>query len=126
MPLSAADGPTITRIDALPAPYGVTAYFRFFPKPERPSVFVKITCEDGSVGWGQSVPIPTWSYECPGCDDLKMLRVGIKDNELHLHASPDNDHHLDWLTSIKTRQPAARQPRSDTARVAHAWWRMPP
>jgi L-alanine-DL-glutamate epimerase-like enolase superfamily enzyme len=26
-------------------------------------VFVKITCEDGSFGWGQSVPLPTWSYE---------------------------------------------------------------
>ncbi len=39
--------------------------------------------------------------------NLKMLRDGIKDNELHLHASPNNDHHLDWLTSIKTRQPPA-------------------
>jgi predicted dehydrogenase len=36
--------------------------------------------------------------------DLKMLRAGVKDNELHLHTSPKNDHHLDWLTSIKTRQ----------------------
>ncbi len=65
MPLSADDAPPIIRIEALPAPYGVTAYFRFFPKPERPTVMVKITCEDGSVGWGQSVPIPTWSYETP-------------------------------------------------------------
>jgi L-alanine-DL-glutamate epimerase-like enolase superfamily enzyme len=56
---------SITRIEVFPAPYRVTAYFRFFPKPERPTVFVKITCEDGSVGWGQSVPIPTWSYETP-------------------------------------------------------------
>jgi predicted dehydrogenase len=39
--------------------------------------------------------------------DLKMLRDGVKDNELHLHASPRNDHHLDWLTSIQTRQPPA-------------------
>jgi hypothetical protein len=40
--------------------------------------------------------------------DPRMLRAGIKDNELHLHASPGNDHHLDWLTSIRTRQePAA-------------------
>jgi L-alanine-DL-glutamate epimerase-like enolase superfamily enzyme len=28
-------------------------------------VLVKITCEDGTVGWGQSVPLPTWSYETP-------------------------------------------------------------
>jgi predicted dehydrogenase len=39
--------------------------------------------------------------------DLKMLRAGIKDDEIHLHHSPKNDHHLDWLTSIKTRQPPA-------------------
>jgi L-alanine-DL-glutamate epimerase-like enolase superfamily enzyme len=26
-------------------------------------VFVKVTLEDGQVGWGQSVPIPSWSYE---------------------------------------------------------------
>jgi len=39
--------------------------------------------------------------------DLKMLRAGIKDNGIHLHHSPKNDHHLDWLTSIKTRKPPA-------------------
>jgi L-alanine-DL-glutamate epimerase-like enolase superfamily enzyme len=26
---------------------------------------VRMECEDGTVGWGQSVPIPTWSYETP-------------------------------------------------------------
>jgi myo-inositol 2-dehydrogenase/D-chiro-inositol 1-dehydrogenase len=46
--------------------------------------------------------------------DRKMLQVGIKDNELHLHASPNNDHHLDWLTSVKTRQPPAT-----TAEIGH-------
>lgn len=62
---AAQAAPVITKIEVFPAPYRVTAYFRFFPKPERPTVFVKLTCEDGSVGWGQSVPIPTWSYETP-------------------------------------------------------------
>jgi myo-inositol 2-dehydrogenase / D-chiro-inositol 1-dehydrogenase len=38
----------------------------------------------------------------------RIVRDGIKDNELHLHASPRNDHHLDWLTSVRTRkQPVA-------------------
>jgi myo-inositol 2-dehydrogenase / D-chiro-inositol 1-dehydrogenase len=36
--------------------------------------------------------------------DRRWLTEGIKDNEIRLHASPRNDHHLDWLTSIKTRQ----------------------
>jgi L-alanine-DL-glutamate epimerase-like enolase superfamily enzyme len=57
--------PPIARIDILPHPYAVTGHFRFLKKPERPSVFVKVTCEDGTFGWGQSVPMPTWSYETP-------------------------------------------------------------
>ncbi len=61
----ASSAPPVTRIETFQAPYRVTAYFRFLPKPERPSVLVKITCEDGSTGWGQSVPLPTWSYETP-------------------------------------------------------------
>ena len=65
MPQTTGGGPPITKIETFIAPYRVTAYFRFFPKPERPSIFVKITCEDGSTGWGQSVPVPTWSYETP-------------------------------------------------------------
>lgn len=36
--------------------------------------------------------------------DVRILRDGIKDNEIHLHASPKDDHHLDWLTSIRTRK----------------------
>ena len=36
--------------------------------------------------------------------DRRWIKEGIKDNEIHLHASPKNDHHLDWLTSIKTRK----------------------
>ncbi len=57
--------------------------------------------------------------------DLKILTAGIKDNELRLHASPKNDHHLDWLTSIRTRKepvaPAEDGHRSCTAcLLAHA------
>jgi predicted dehydrogenase len=40
--------------------------------------------------------------------DPKMLLAGIKPGEVHLHASPSNNHHLDWLESIRSRkQPAA-------------------
>src|ERR1035438_9603327 len=59
----AKDAAPIRRVEVFPVNYQVTAYFKFLPKPERPSVFVKITCEDGTFGWGQSVPLPTWSYE---------------------------------------------------------------
>lgn len=65
VPRGPKSAPPITRIEVFPAPYKVAAYFKFFTKPERPTAFVKITCEDGTVGWGQSVPVPTWSYETP-------------------------------------------------------------
>ena len=55
----------IRKVEVFPVVYPVTGHFRFFPKPERPAVFVKITCEDGTAGWGQSVPTHTWSYETP-------------------------------------------------------------
>jgi L-alanine-DL-glutamate epimerase-like enolase superfamily enzyme len=61
----AAGGPAIRQIEAFPLAYPVKGHFRFFTKPERAAVFVKVTCEDGTSGWGQSVPIPTWSYETP-------------------------------------------------------------
>jgi predicted dehydrogenase len=55
---------------------------------------------DSAQGKGRS--------EVLDASDRKILRAGIKNNEIHLHASPKNDHHLDWLTSIKTRhEPAA-------------------
>lgn len=63
--LAAAPAPRIRSVDVIPVRYPVTGYFKFFPKPERPALFVKIALEDGTVGWGQSVPIPTWSYETP-------------------------------------------------------------
>lgn len=46
--------------------------------------------------------------------DPRILREGIKPGEIHLHESPGNDHHLDWLTSIKTRKP-----NSANAEVGH-------
>ena len=40
--------------------------------------------------------------------DPRILTGGFKDNEIRLHASPQDDHHLDWLTSIRSRkEPAA-------------------
>ena len=40
--------------------------------------------------------------------DLRILREPLGANEVHLHESPGGDHHLDWLSSIRTRRaPAA-------------------
>lgn len=57
----------IDRIDLFPVRYPMTGYFKFFSGAHgadgRAAVIVKITADDGTVGWGQSVPIPKWSYE---------------------------------------------------------------
>jgi muconate cycloisomerase len=57
----------IGRIDLFPMRYPMTGYFKFFTGPHgsagRAAVIVKITADNGTVGWGQSVPIAKWSYE---------------------------------------------------------------
>jgi len=34
-----------------------------------------------------------------------ILKAEWTSSDVRLHASPNNDHHLDWLTSLRTRQP---------------------
>jgi L-alanine-DL-glutamate epimerase-like enolase superfamily enzyme len=57
----------IDRIDLFPIRYPMTGYFKFFTGSHgsagRAAVIVKITADDGTVSWGQSVPIAKWSYE---------------------------------------------------------------
>jgi muconate cycloisomerase len=43
--------------------YDLVGEFKFFKTPVRPSVVVRLTDENGVQGWGQSVPIETWTYE---------------------------------------------------------------
>jgi len=57
----------IERIDLFPVIYPTAGYFKFFAGPRgssgRAAVIVKIRADNGTVGWGQAVPMPTWSYE---------------------------------------------------------------
>jgi L-alanine-DL-glutamate epimerase-like enolase superfamily enzyme len=58
----------IIKVESFPIRYPVVGRFKFFEGPVgqaagRPAVVVKITADNGAVGWGQSVPIPKWSYE---------------------------------------------------------------
>ncbi|MFO0909035.1 MAG: enolase C-terminal domain-like protein [Isosphaeraceae bacterium] len=60
--------PRIARVEAIAMRYPVVGRFKFFEGPDgkptgRAAVLVKITADEGTVGWGQSVPIPKWSYE---------------------------------------------------------------
>lgn len=58
----------IARIEVFPVRYPMKGRFKFFEGPEgsptgRPAVLVRITDDGGTVGWGESVPIPKWSDE---------------------------------------------------------------
>lgn len=58
----------IAKVETFPIRYPMAGRFKFFEGPPgrpsgRPAVVVKITADNGTVGWGQSVPIPKWSYE---------------------------------------------------------------
>ncbi len=58
---------TIEKTELFPVRYPTMMRFRFFEGPisggGRPAVLIKITASDGTVGWGESVPVPRWSYE---------------------------------------------------------------
>jgi L-alanine-DL-glutamate epimerase-like enolase superfamily enzyme len=60
-------GTKIERIELFPVLYPTKGYFKFFLGPGgaygRGAVIVKIITNDGTVGWGQSIPSPLWSYE---------------------------------------------------------------
>lgn len=57
----------IEKIDLYPVRYPMTMRFKFFEGPVssggRPAIIIKITAADGTVGWGESVPIPRWGGE---------------------------------------------------------------
>ena len=53
----------ITAIDTKRLDYPLLGEFKFFSSGARPSILVRLTDEDGVQGWGQSVPVETWTYE---------------------------------------------------------------
>ena len=58
----------IIRVEIGRFDYAVAGEFKFFkPGPDgkvtRPSVLVRLLDENGVEGWGQSVPVPSWTYE---------------------------------------------------------------
>lgn len=58
----------ITRVEVGRFDYDFVGKFKFFKpdadgKVRRPSVLLRLTDEDGIQGWGQAVPVPSWTYE---------------------------------------------------------------
>jgi L-alanine-DL-glutamate epimerase-like enolase superfamily enzyme len=53
----------ITGVDIKRFDYPLLGEFKFFKSGARPSILVRLTDEDGVQGWGQSVPVESWTYE---------------------------------------------------------------
>jgi|GEM_PF-5729973 len=58
----------IAAVEVFPVVYATRGWFKFLEGPKgrrggRPSVVIKITADNGAVGWGQSIPLHRWSYE---------------------------------------------------------------
>jgi L-alanine-DL-glutamate epimerase-like enolase superfamily enzyme len=55
--------PRIVRVEIKRFDYPLLGEFKFFKSGARPSILVRLTDENGVQGWGQSVPVETWTYE---------------------------------------------------------------
>jgi len=54
----------IDRIELFPLCYSCARRWKFIKGAQGHTVIlVKMTADNGTVGWGQSLPVPTWSYE---------------------------------------------------------------
>ena len=65
----------IQSVDLFTVRYPLHGFFKFFwPAGVHTAVLVKLTADDGTVGWGQSLPMPRWSYETP-----ETARIVLRD-----------------------------------------------
>src|SRR5436190_21885328 len=53
----------IQRVELGRFDYPLVGEFKFFKSGSRPSVLVRPTDDAGRHGWGQSVPVESWTYE---------------------------------------------------------------
>jgi L-alanine-DL-glutamate epimerase-like enolase superfamily enzyme len=53
----------IVRVEIGRLDYALVGEFKFFKGASRPTVLVRLFDDAGAEGWGQSVPVETWTYE---------------------------------------------------------------
>ena len=104
----------ITSIDVFPIRYPTVGYFKFFEGPRgtygRSAVVVKITGDDGTVGWGQSVPVYTWSYETLESVKTTIERGILKDASRSLQKYLISASSSPVAPSCKTKAAATSSP----------------
>ncbi len=67
----------IERVEMFPVRYPTVMRFKFFEGPTsgsgRAAILIKITASDGTVGWGESVPVPRW-----GCETFESAQCTLE------------------------------------------------
>ena len=53
----------IVSVDIARVDYPLVGEFKFFKTQARPTIVLRLVDENGVEGFGQSVPIETWTYE---------------------------------------------------------------
>jgi len=91
----------IVRVDVGRLDYDVVGSFKFLkPDPDgrvrRHSVLVRLVDDEGYEGWGQAVPVPTWTYETPETVESTLRRyiapalIGLDPSDIDgIHAAMD-------------------------------------
>lgn len=65
----------IDRVESFLVCYPWSGSFKFLAgSPGYRVIVVKITTDDGTVGWGQSLPVPWWSYESAELAEVAIRR----------------------------------------------------
>lgn len=53
----------IVRVEVGRLDYALVGEFKFFKGAARPTVLARLVDDEGAEGWGQAVPVETWTYE---------------------------------------------------------------
>jgi L-alanine-DL-glutamate epimerase-like enolase superfamily enzyme len=64
----------IARVESGRLDYPLAGEFKFFRAGVRPSVVVRLTDSAGVQGWGQAVPVETWTYETAESAESTLAR----------------------------------------------------
>ncbi|MEO6436407.1 MAG: Gfo/Idh/MocA family oxidoreductase [Tepidisphaeraceae bacterium] len=68
--------------------------------------WIWVTRKSGTSVTASDPSVTTRSVKHLDASDPKLLEIKLKRSDVHLHKSPEGDHHLDWLEAMRTRKPA--------------------
>ena len=63
--------------------------------------WIWVTRKSGASVTASDPSVTTKSVKHLDASDPRLLETKLKDSDVHLHVSPQGDHHLDWLEAIR-------------------------